>query len=32
MVMAERDYIDLLELQRRIKEGIEDIFPGRYWI
>jgi exodeoxyribonuclease VII large subunit len=30
--MAQRDYIDLLELQARIKEGIEDAFPGRYWV
>lgn len=30
--MGERDYIDLLELQTRIKEGIEDAFPGRYWV
>lgn len=30
--MEERDYIDLLELQSRIKEGIQDAFPGRYWV
>lgn len=30
--MGEREYIDLLELQTRIKEGIEDAFPGRYWV
>jgi len=26
------DYMDLLELQQRIKEGIEDAFPGRIWV
>ena len=30
--MGQRDYMDLLELQARIKEGIEDAFPGRYWV
>ena len=30
--MEERDYMDLLELQSRIKEGIQDAFPGRYWV
>jgi len=30
--MAQRDYIDLMELQLRIKEGIEEAFPGRYWV
>lgn len=30
--MEEREYIDLLELQTRIKEGIQDAFPGRYWV
>ena len=30
--MGEREYIDLLELQSRIKEGIQDAFPGRYWV
>lgn len=30
--MAQRDYIDLLELQTRIKEGIAEAFPGRYWV
>ncbi len=30
--MGEREYIDLLELQTRIKEGIQDAFPGRYWV
>ncbi len=29
--MGEREYIDLLELQTRIKEGIH-AFPGRYWV
>lgn len=31
-VMGERDYLELLELQNRIKEGIADAFPGRYWV
>ena len=30
--MGEREYIDLLELPTRIKEGIQDAFPGRYWV
>ena len=30
--MAEREYMDLLELQERIREGIEDAFPERYWV
>jgi exodeoxyribonuclease VII large subunit len=30
--MEERDYMDLLELQSRIKEGIQEAFPGRYWV
>ena len=30
--MEARDYIDLLELQTRIKESIADAFPGKYWV
>ena len=30
--MDEREYIDLLELQVRIKEGVAEAFPGRYWV
>lgn len=30
--MEERDYIDLLELQQRIKGSVQDAFPGRYWV
>ena len=30
--MEARNYIDLLELQTRIKESIADAFPGRYWV
>ena len=30
--MAQREYLDLLELQLRIKESIADAFPGRYWV
>ena len=30
--MGQRDYMDLLELQARIKEGIAEAFPGRYWV
>ena len=27
-----RNFIDLLELQARIKESVQDAFPGRYWV
>ena len=27
-----RDYLELAELQARIKEGIEDAFPGKVWV
>ena len=30
--MEERDYMDLLELQLHIKEGVAEAFPGRYWV
>ena len=30
--MEARKYMDLLELQARIKESIADAFPGRYWV
>lgn len=30
--MDQRSYMDLLELQEQIKEGIADAFPGRYWV
>ena len=30
--MEARNYMDLLELQARIKESIADAFPGRYWV
>ena len=30
--MAQKEYIELLDLQTRIKESIEDAFPGRYWV
>ena len=30
--MGERDFIDLLELQARIKESVASAFPGRYWV
>ena len=30
--MGEREYMDLLELQTRIKESIDDAFPERYWV
>ena len=30
--MEVRDYMDLLELQLRIKEGVADAFPGKYWV
>ena len=28
----ERDFIDLLELQQRLKEGVESLFPKRIWM
>ena len=27
-----KDYLELTELLARIKEGVEDAFPGRYWV
>lgn len=30
--MEARDYMDLLELQLRIKEGIAEAFPGKCWV
>ena len=30
--MEGKDYMDLLELQTRIKEGVAEAFPGRYWV
>ena len=27
-----KDYLDLLDLQQRIKEGIQDAFPERIWV
>lgn len=30
--MEAHDYMDLLELQLRIKEGVAQAFPGRYWV
>lgn len=30
--MGDRDYMDLLELQARIKESVADAFPGKYWV
>ena len=30
--MKQRDYMDLLDLQARIKEGVAEAFPGRYWV
>ena len=30
--MREGDYIDLYELQTRLKTGIEGIFPDRIWL
>ena len=30
--MEVRDYMDLLELQLRIKEGVAQAFPGKYWV
>jgi len=30
--MAQRDYMDLLELQALIKETVSEAFPGKYWV
>ena len=30
-MMAE-DYIDLYELQRQLRDGLEELFPGRIWV
>lgn len=30
--MEQREFIDLLELQSRIKEDIQNAFPGRFWV
>ncbi len=30
--MGMRDYMDLLEFQLRIREGVAEAFPGRYWV
>lgn len=27
-----KDYLELAELLARVKEGVEDAFPGRYWV
>ena len=27
-----KDYLELSELLARVKEGVEDTFPGRYWV
>ena len=27
-----KDYLELSELLARVKEGVEDAFPGRYWV
>ena len=28
----EKDFIDLLELQQMLREGVESLFPNRVWI
>ena len=28
----DRDYLDLCELQRLLREGIESFFPDRLWV
>ena len=30
--MGTKDYMDLIELQSRIKEGVAEAFPGKYWV
>lgn len=28
----DKDFVDLLELQQQVREGLEDLFPGRVWV
>ena len=28
----EKDFIDLYELQNRLKKGVESLFPNRIWV
>ena len=32
IVTMEREYIDLFELQHRLKQGVELLFPNRIWV
>jgi len=32
MTIMEKDFMDLLELQCRLREGIESLFPDRIWV
>lgn len=32
MMIMEKDFMDLLELQCRLREGIESLFPDRIWV
>jgi exodeoxyribonuclease VII large subunit len=32
MVTMEKEFIDLFELQRRLKQGVESLFPNRIWV
>ena len=27
-----KDYFDLLELQKMVREGLEDLFPEKMWV
>ena len=28
----EKEFVDLLELQQRLKMGVESLFPNRLWV
>ena len=32
MAIMEKEFVDLLELQHRLKQGVESLFPNRIWV
>ena len=32
IVIMEKEFIDLFELQHRLKQGVESLFPNRIWV
>ena len=32
MAIMEKEFVDLLELQHRLKQGVESLFPNRVWV